>query len=484
MEPQHFESLYPPETRSEEIKRMLEFAKSGRSSQVVGVPGSGKGTLLGLLSYNKGVREIHLGENQKWFHFVYMDFSEVKKRNLFDVIKFMIISTAYSLTERDLKQEADTVNKFLKEAIGFSDELILFQALKKSIDFLAIEKELSVVFLLDRFDQYLPDVTENFFLNLKILRNRAKYRFSCVFSLKRPIEDMLEPIVFSEFHEFLAGNVVYFRLYDPVGMDFRFSYLDRITGKNTDEKTRQEIVRLTGGHGQLARLSYEIVLSSEEVPKGLQVYLFEKGVIKRALGDIWNYLTPSEQVYLKQISSSPVIARNSPLSLRGTNKTIGEAISLRDRHSRDKLGIAMTNNETEQKRNDNNVYLENVGLIIEGEIAIPLLEEYVKNVSVETAGQITYKAETNEIFKGNEEITDNLSPSEFRLLRFLIQNAGRVCEKEEVITNVWKDTKTQEGVTDQALDQIIYRLRKKIEEDPNTPVHLQTIKGRGVRFAA
>ena len=43
--------------------------------------------------------------------------------------------------------------------------------------------------------------------------------------------------------------------------------------------------------------------------------------------------------------------------------------------------------------------------------------------------------------------------------------------------------KTTEGVTDQALDQLIFRLRKKIEDDPNNPEFIQTIKGRGLKFS-
>jgi two-component system response regulator MtrA len=64
----------------------------------------------------------------------------------------------------------------------------------------------------------------------------------------------------------------------------------------------------------------------------------------------------------------------------------------------------------------------------------------------------------------------------------MLENKGRVLEKEEIINAVWKEAKTTLGVTDQALDQLIFRLRKKIEENPNTPQYLQTVKGRGFKF--
>jgi len=71
-----------------------------------------------------------------------------------------------------------------------------------------------------------------------------------------------------------------------------------------------------------------------------------------------------------------------------------------------------------------------------------------------------------------------------KLLRFLIENQGKVLDKEAIINAVWKEAKTTLGVTDQALDQLIFRLRKKIEENPNNPTHIQTIKGRGFKFTA
>ena len=439
MEPAHFEALYPEDTRSEEIKKILEFVKSGRAIQIVGLPGTGRSNLLGLLSYNKQVRLKHLGENNKWFHFVYMDFSEVRKRPAYDVIKFILISTAYSLSERERKAEYETVNKFLKEAINFQDEMILFQALKKTIDYLAIEKELTIVFLFDRFEQYIPNISEEFFLNLKILRNRAKYRFSCIFSLNRPLEDVVEPFIFTEFNEFLEGNIVYLRVYDPIGIEFRFSYLEKVTGKKADAQTKKELIALTGGHGKISRLAYESVLSEDGKISDLKYFLLQRSVINKSLSQIWDYLSPAEQNFLRVKAKT-------------------------------------------EKENKDYKYLENIGLLKSGKIAIPLFKEYIKTAPVEKTENIRFDAEKNEILKGAEQITERLSPSEFRLLRFMLLNPDKICEKDEIIQAVWKDSKTQEGVTDQALDQIIYRLRKKIEDDPNNPTHLITIKGRGFKF--
>lgn len=441
-EPTHFESLYPADVRFEEIEKIFSIIKSGRSCELVGLPGSGRSNILKLLSYNRNVRIKHVGDNQKWFHFVYMDVSEVRGRNLYDVTKFILISLAYSFAERDLKDEYKVLNDYLKEAVSFNDELILFQALKKSVDYLAIQKELTVVLLFDRFEQFIQDVNEQFFSNLRILRNRAKYRFSVVFALTRPLEQLLEPQIYSQFSEFLSENIIYLSLHDTKELNFRLSYLEKVTDKKIAEKIKSEILKLTGGHGRLSRLSFETMLSEENQAEDFKIYLLNKSSIKSALSDIWNFLTPSEQTKLE--FSNQGLASSSEIDLK---------------------------------------YLENVGLVKNGIITIPLLTDFIKTLPKQTSENITFDHGKNEIYKGKTPLSEKLSASEFRLLKFLVSNPDRVCEKEEIIQSVWKDSKTQEGVTDQALDQIIYRLRKKIEDDPNNPSHIHTIKGRGIRFS-
>lgn len=436
MEPTHFEQLYPPKTRFAEIKKLIEILKAGRSAQIVGLPGVGKSNVLRLLPYNREVRELHLREDESKFHFIYMDFSEVRARPFFEIIKFIFISLSYSLGERRLEGEQKIVNDFLRESLEFNDDLILFQGLKKSIDFLAKEKGLYLVFLFDRFEDYIPTIDEKFFLNLKILRNRIKYNFLAVFAVTRPIEDVLEVALFGEFYEFIVGNTVFLPLKDETGLSFRLSYIEKITGKEAGLKIKQEIDRLTGGHGKLAKLAYEACLAEKNTAKDIEKLLLSKKQIKGALFEIWNYLLPEERLDLKE---------------KQTNE-----------------------------------FLEKVGLSKNGKITIPLFASYLSTFTL-SAGEkqkLTYDPVRNEIKKGQESLTEKLTPSEFRLLRFLMINTDRVCEKNEIIENVWKEDKTQAGVTDQALDQIIYRLRKKIEDDPESPTHIQTIKGRGYKFTS
>jgi DNA-binding response OmpR family regulator len=68
---------------------------------------------------------------------------------------------------------------------------------------------------------------------------------------------------------------------------------------------------------------------------------------------------------------------------------------------------------------------------------------------------------------------------EATLLKLLVQNAGRVVSKGEILQKVWNldpDTETR------AVDNFIVRLRRYLEPDPRTPRHLQTVRGAGYRL--
>lgn len=434
----HFEAIYPESTRESEVKVALEHIKKGNSVQILGLPGVGRSNFLRLLAYNNKLRVKHLGENYKWFHFVYMDLSEIKGRSMTDVVKFILISLSYSFSERKMEEERKKIDEFLKEGLNIPDEMVLSQSLKKAVDYLCVEKELTIVFLFDRFDVFYQTVNVDFFTNLRILRNRAKYRFSCIFSLPRPLEEVLEPTFLSDFYEFVAGNNIYLSLSDREANKFRFAYLEKVSGKSLDNNTKEKIIELTGGHGKLSRIAFELTLAEEKAPLDLLDFLLPKSPIRGALFEIWSALTPQEQKNL---------VKNEISNL------------------------------------DVNSYLLLSNLVADGKIQIPLFASYLSDFPKSTSEEIIYVAESNEIKIGEESLTEKLSPSEFKLLKYLIQNKDRVCEKEEIINAVWSDAKTQEGVTDQALDQIVYRLRKKIEEDPNNPVHIHTVKGRGYRFS-
>lgn len=71
-----------------------------------------------------------------------------------------------------------------------------------------------------------------------------------------------------------------------------------------------------------------------------------------------------------------------------------------------------------------------------------------------------------------------IEPKSFRLLLLLIENAGRVVPKDEIMAAVWADS----FVSDNALTRAIAQIRKALDDDPKTPRYIQTVPTVGYRF--
>jgi DNA-binding response OmpR family regulator len=74
----------------------------------------------------------------------------------------------------------------------------------------------------------------------------------------------------------------------------------------------------------------------------------------------------------------------------------------------------------------------------------------------------------------------HLTAYEFRMLNFLIHNVDRVVYRSEILTEIFG---TEESNHTRTMDNVILRLRQKLERDPAHPVHILTVRGLGYRFA-
>jgi two-component system, OmpR family, alkaline phosphatase synthesis response regulator PhoP len=87
--------------------------------------------------------------------------------------------------------------------------------------------------------------------------------------------------------------------------------------------------------------------------------------------------------------------------------------------------------------------------------------------------------ETFEATVGDDPV--RLTQLEMTLLRYFVENEGRVIPRRELLENVWGMPGT---INTRAPDQFIRRLRKTFEPDPAQPRHFLTIRDAGYRFVA
>lgn len=75
--------------------------------------------------------------------------------------------------------------------------------------------------------------------------------------------------------------------------------------------------------------------------------------------------------------------------------------------------------------------------------------------------------------------TIHLTLMEADLLRYLVERAGKIVSRKEILEEVWR---VREDTDTRAIDNFIVRLRRYIEDDPARPTHLLTVRGIGYRF--
>ena len=72
-----------------------------------------------------------------------------------------------------------------------------------------------------------------------------------------------------------------------------------------------------------------------------------------------------------------------------------------------------------------------------------------------------------------------LTPQEFKMLRFFLNNQERVISRTELLNEVWGYNNYP---TTRTVDTHILRLRQKLEKDPADPTHFRTVHGTGYKF--
>ncbi len=80
----------------------------------------------------------------------------------------------------------------------------------------------------------------------------------------------------------------------------------------------------------------------------------------------------------------------------------------------------------------------------------------------------------------DKEIDPPLSAAQFTLLQVLYEQPGEVVSRHEIIESVWSSV--AEGVTEQALDALVRRLRDRLSEADPSREYIITVRGHGLRL--
>lgn len=93
-------------------------------------------------------------------------------------------------------------------------------------------------------------------------------------------------------------------------------------------------------------------------------------------------------------------------------------------------------------------------------------------------GNVRINREQGVVYKDNKKI--ELTALEYKELLLFFENKGRILTRTQILANIWDES--ENFVNDNTLTVYIKRLREKIEDKPNEPKIIKTVRGMGYQI--
>jgi hypothetical protein len=119
-------------------------------------------------------------------------------------------------------------------------------------------------------------------------------------------------------------------------------------------------------------------------------------------------------------------------------------------------------------------------LFVSSDATMPLEAEQAEIIFGDQR-RLRLEKRSRRVWIGKQEVLPPLSVSQFSLLELLYNKQGRVVERKEMIEAVWGDDDAV-GVSEQALDALVRRLRDRLAAVDPTHSYIVTIRGHGLRL--
>ena len=101
-----------------------------------------------------------------------------------------------------------------------------------------------------------------------------------------------------------------------------------------------------------------------------------------------------------------------------------------------------------------------------------------KRQSIITLGDLSVDTDKGTVTRDGKEVY--LSALEYKLFLVFLNNRGQVLTRDKLLEEIWDSAGDYVG--DNTLTVYIKRLREKIEQDPQNPVYIKTVRGLGYRL--
>jgi DNA-binding winged helix-turn-helix (wHTH) protein len=438
-----------PALRQSQTDTILRTVAAGNCCAIYGLSNTGKSPLL---------RDLTDTDNQQRFSryanrpgaLIYVDcnrvvelsatgFYEVVIRSLLEFIEDPSTPPSPSAELLGLLREYHTR---ITTGPAFQASLAFNSALAD----LGARMNLSLVLLLDEFDEIYAALEDRTLLNLRALKDHTRDRLAYVTATVRPLAETRVPGD-NEFAELFAGCQMALGFLPP---DDARRAIGGLAGP-LPPTAADAVERLAGGHfGLLAALS-QAALREPTVAgsKLLQQRLVGDVTARAECLKLWNQLRPDEQAALVSLVTAPE-----------------EGLSGADLARLHSLGLLV------ESGGSHRLFSELFAGFVRHQGALP----------AQAAQGVMVDEDAGEVWVDGARVTV-LTDLEYRLMRLLHERRDRLTTKDMIVEAVWGG-EYLDRVDDARIEKLVSRLRAKIEPDPAHPRYLLTQRGRGYKLSS
>jgi DNA-binding winged helix-turn-helix (wHTH) protein len=435
--------------RAAEAGQMMDWIKAGQSGSLIGLRGSGKSNFLRFL-LRENVRQHYLKQNYADFIFVLIDLLALAKQAEWTVYELILNRLLGQLRSLDAKKETvEEIASLHREVRNSRDPLTAQWAVEQGVDLLCRRSTQQIVLLFDEFDTVFQAIDPSLFRCLRAIHDAHEGQISYLIVVTGDLSRLRDDLTdVDHFHRLVSRNVCDLEPYNEADTRQMIDQLASRRSIELNEADTASLVQLSGGHA---------------------------GLLKAIMSRIWN--EPYQDSGLAQIT--PTLT-NEP-AVQAECRKVWDSLP-----EREQAALATLTGQTSV---DSRVLqrLKGRGLVREGQptpsFFSPLFADFIRRQAPPSTKSVMINPSSRKVQLEGQAI-ETLTELEFEMLHYLYEHRARVCTKDELIANVYRQQYDQMtgGVTDEALQALISRLRAKVEPNPSRPHYIVTVRGEGYKF--
>lgn len=442
------QNRYTLSYRVAETRQVMGWISAGQCGCLIGLRGAGKSNFFHFL-LREDVRQHYLGHEHSNFALVYLDLLNLIDLSSGAFYELVLDRLSAQFQQPEMADRSyNAVISLHKEITRNQDPLLTRQTAERYLNTLLQLPTQRLVFLIDEFDTAFGSINSSLFRYLRAARDIHKGRLIYIIAASKDLAYLRHDLVEVEhFYRLVSRNVCGL---GPYGEADARQMVDFLAAQRSFELTAEEmteLIELSGGHAGLLNTILSLRWNSSQASSlgELTPTLQNEPIIQAECQKIWDSLPGLEQDALRALTS------DSPV------------------------------------RPDALHHLKRKGLTREGSSLLvfsPLFKEFVRRQSPPPTKGVYVDFVSRAVHVDGRMIKD-LTELEFELLSYLYSRRGQICTKDDLVKNVYRQrySSSEGGITDQMLQTLISRLRKKIEPVLERTCYIVTARGEGYKLA-